>query len=603
MQQFPEISRRQALGGLSATAALALAGWPGAAHASPGGPVTITVMGTSDLHGNCRNWNYFNDDVYKDSAGNHIGVAKVSSLVKQIRKDRGEKYTLLFDSGDTIQGTPLTTYYAKIKPITETGELHPMARAMNPLRYDAVTLGNHEFNYGIPLLNAWVEQMKAPVLGANALVHGTGKPAFRPYIVKQMRVPGQGRPIRVGVLGLTNPGSAVWDKDNVDGKLDFEDIVVSAKKWVKVLKDRERCDVVIVTAHAGDDGFSSYLDVNNGGTIPVENASKLVAQQVPGIDVIIFGHAHKEEKGYLTPGPNGEQVLVCSPSKWGMRLAVVDLTLTWKRGRWTVTTKTSTTVNANTVAEDPEIVAAVDAQHEVTKKYVNTVVATSTEAMSAAEATYKDAPIIDYIQYVQTKVVKEAIAGTEYASLPIVSIAAPFSRTAAFPAGEVSIKNIAGLYIFDNTLMAKVITGAQIKDYLEDSADYFNTVPVGAPVDVATLTNAVVNGQATPDYNYDHMSGVSYDIDISKPAGARIVNLTFDGAPVDPAQRFVIAVNNYRATGAGQFRHIAGAPTIYNKQVEIRQAMIDTAVAEGVIDPSTFAVSNWKLVREGVPVF
>lgn len=184
-EQRRGVSRRQVLGGLTATSALALAGWPGAAEAATAGKggkdsVTITIMGTSDIHSHAVDWDYYKDAAYSDSAGNVVGLARVSSLVNQIRKDRGRDHTLLFDAGDTIQGTPLGFYYATVEPFTETGQTHPMALQMNAIGFDAVALGNHEFNYGLPLLDAWIEQMHAPVLAANAVHAGTDRPSVPP---------------------------------------------------------------------------------------------------------------------------------------------------------------------------------------------------------------------------------------------------------------------------------------------------------------------------------------------------------------------------------------------------------------------------------------
>ncbi|GAB2806409.1 5'-nucleotidase C-terminal domain-containing protein [Actinoallomurus bryophytorum] len=592
----PGVGRRQVLGGLTAAGALALAGWPRPAEAAAKGAdrsVTITVMGTSDIHSHAVDWDYYNDAAYSDSAGNVVGLARVSSLVRQIRADRGREHTLLFDAGDTIQGTPLGFYYATVEPITTTGQIHPMARQMNAIGFDAVALGNHEFNYGLPFLNKWISQMDAPVLGANAVHTGTDRPAFRPYIIKTMRVPGH-PPIRVGLLGLTNPGVAIWDKANVSGKLDFLDLVETAKKWVPIIRARG-VDVMVVSAHAGDSGLSSYT-----GDIPVENASAMVAQQVPGIDAILFGHAHIDvAERFVTNEITGETVVMSEPKCWGERLSVFDLTLTRDRGHWKVTGRSATTVNTNTVQEDPALVAVVRKEHDAVVAYVNQDVATSTETMSAAESCWKDTAILDYVNVVQTAKVKEAIAGTANASLPVVSIAAPFNRAATFPAGQVTIKDIAGLYIYDNTLLGSILTGSQIKAYLEYSARYFEQVAADAPVDPASWTNA----HDLPDYNYDQFSGVTYDIDIAKAEGARIVNLAYDGTAVTDDQRFVVAVNNYRQSGGGGFPHIATAPVVYNAQVAIREAIVAYASAAKTIDPATFHVENWKLVRDGVPVF
>ncbi|WP_031158495.1 bifunctional metallophosphatase/5'-nucleotidase [Streptosporangium roseum] len=583
-------SKKLAIVGVATLAALAA---PAVAYASPDTSVTVTVMGTSDLHGNTLNWDYFKNTEFTDSKGNDVGLAKVSTLVNKVRAERGADRTLLFDSGDTIQGTPLAYYYAKMEPVDETGALHPMARAMNAIGYDAVTLGNHEFNYGLPLLATWVRQMKAPVLGANAVNARTGLPAYQPFTIKTMKIKGE-KPVRVGVLGLTNPGVAIWDKANVEGRLRFTDLVKSAKKWVPVIRGLG-ADVVVVTAHAGDSGMSSY-----GGDLPVENASAMVAEEVPGVDAVLFGHAHNEvAQKFVTNKATGRQVLLTEPSKWGQRLSVIDFQLTKKRGRWAVTGKSSTTLNTNTVDEDPKIVALMKEQHDTTVKYVNTVVAQSKEQLSAAESPYKDTPILDYIQKVQTETVRKALEGTADASLPVLSISAPFSRSATFPAGPVSVRDMAGLYIYDNTLMAVKLTGAQLKDYLEYSARYYNQLAPDAPVDLAALTNA--NG--TPDYNYDQLSGVTYDVDVAKPVGRRIAGLSYQGQPVAADQQFVVAINNYRQSGGGGFPHVTTAPVVYNAQVEIRQALIDYATATGVIDPAGFAEAGWKLTRDGKPLF
>jgi 2',3'-cyclic-nucleotide 2'-phosphodiesterase/3'-nucleotidase len=577
---------------VAATAALVL---PSAATASPDKTVQVTVMGTSDIHGNALNWDYFANKEYDDKAQNDIGLAKVSSMVNQVRAERGADRTLLFDSGDTLQGTPLDYYYAKIKPITETGETHPMAKAMNAMRYDAVTLGNHEFNYGLPLLASWVKQMKAPVLGANAVHARSGLPAYQPFVIKTMKVKGE-KPVKVGVLGLTNPGIAIWDKANVDGKLRFLDLVATAKKWVPLIR-LAGADVVVVTAHAGDSGFSSY-----GGDLPVENASAMVAEEVPGIDAVLFGHAHLEvPQRFVTNKKTGAQVLLSEPSKWGMRLSVLDFQLTKVHGRWKVTGKGATTRNTNSVPEDPKIVKLLTPQHDTTVAYVNQPVATSTQELSGVESRYKDTAILDYIQQVQTETVAKALTGTPQAGLPVLSIAAPFSRTAVFPQGQVTIRDIAGLYIYDNNLEAVTLTGAQVRAYLEHSARYFNQLAPGAPVDPDTLTNA--GTPPTPDYNYDVLSGVSYDIDVAKPAGQRIANLAYDGKPVTDDQQFVVAVNNYRRSGGGNFPGISTAPVVYNAQVEIRQAIIEYASAAKTIDPAQFFVTNWRLTRDGTPVF
>jgi 2',3'-cyclic-nucleotide 2'-phosphodiesterase/3'-nucleotidase len=290
-------------------------------------------------------------------------------------------------------------------------------------------------------------------------------------------------------------------------------------------------------------------------------------------------------------------VLLSEPSRWGQRLTKMDFDITRVKGQWKITTKAATSLNTNTVEADPKVLAVVKKQHDKTVAYVNQVVAASTVELSAATSRYEDTPILDYINRVQTDIVTAALAGTAHASLPVLSIAAPFSRTAVFPQGDVKIKDVAGLYIYDNTLEAVVLTGAEVKAYLEYSAKFFLTHAVGAPVDPATISDPAV-----PDYNYDVLSGVDYDIDISKPVGSRITRLQIAGADVAADAQFVVAVNNYRRSGGGSFPGIVKTQ-VYNEQQEIRQLLIDWAQAKGRIDPADFYVKNWQLVREGVPVF
>ncbi|MEV1018108.1 5'-nucleotidase C-terminal domain-containing protein [Micromonospora sp. NPDC049801] len=589
-------SRRQVL---AVAAAAATAPLIAAAPAQAAGPARsrtwdLTLLGTSDTHGNVYNWDYYRDAEYDDSKHNDVGVAKLATLINQIRRERRGKATLVLDAGDTIQGTPLATYYAKQEPITATGEKHPMARAMNVIDYDAVTLGNHEFNYGLPLLDLWIRQLGFPALAANAVNAKTGKPAFLPYIIKKVSLGFAAPTLRVGILGLTNPGVAIWDRGNVEGKLRFDDMIATAAKWVPVMRARG-ADIVLISAHGGDSGTSSY-----GPELPNENPVALIAQQVPGIDAILFGHAHNEVvERFVTNERTGTQVLLSEPSKWGQRLTRMDFTLTRERGRWTITNKAATMLNTNTVVEDPKVVAAVRAQHAKTVAYVNQVVATSTVELSAAESRYQDTPILDFINHVQTEVVGAALTGTAYADLPVLSIAAPFSRTAVFPAGDVKIRDVAGLYVYDNTLEAVVLSGAEVRAYLEYSAKFFRTLAPGAPVDPEQISDPAV-----PDYNYDVISGLDYDIDISKPVGQRITRLVLPGTdtPVADDAQFVVAVNNYRRSGGGNFPGIVKTQ-VYNAQQEIRQLLIDWAQAKGTINPDDFFQPNWRLVREGVPVF
>ncbi len=609
----PMPSRRAVLaGGVTGGAALAASGFATPSDAAeydprkPGRRVRLTVLGTTDLHGNVYNWDYFKNKEFDNTAHEDIGIAKVATLIEAMRAERKGEPILTLDAGDTIQGTPLSYYYARVEPITE-GAVHPMAKAMNLVGYDAAALGNHEFNYGLDLLRTFEGQLDFPLLGANAVDPATGLPAFPPYLIKRYRV-GSGRTLTVGVLGLTNPGIAIWDKANVEGKMEFPGLVQQARKFVPELR-RKGCDLVIISAHSGADTSSSY-----GDALPFpENAASLVAANVPGIDAILVGHAHKEiDQRFVRNVHTGKQVLLCEPYYWGMRLAVMDFVVReayTKQGKlkWELVGSGSQLLKSNTVDAHPAVAAAVQEQHDTVVDYVNSPVGNSTTALSAARAVVEDVPIIDFVNYVQADAVKAGLTGAA-ASLPVLSIAAPFNRAASFPSGQVTVRDVAGLYIYDNTLLGVQVSGADVKAYLEYSARYFKQITGTGPFTMDQVTNAVTatapNG--TPDYNYDAVAGLdaplTYDIDISQPVGSRIVGLSYAGTAVKDADQFAMAVNNYRQSGGGGFPAVSTATVVYNRQNEIRQLLIDWVTAHGTIDPTTFASVDWRLVSGGKPV-
>ena len=603
------MTRRTVIGGAAALAAAGFQAVPAYAGHGDGGSgkaVRLTVMGTTDLHGNVLNWDYFKNAEYDDAAHNDIGLAKISTLVTAVRDriaaERHAPRPLMLDAGDTIQGTPLAYYFARIEPITG-GHIHPMAAAMNQIGYDAAALGNHEFNYGLDILRKFQRQLQFPLLGANAQDWTTGLPVFPPYVLKRVQVPGE-KPITVGILGLTNPGIAIWDKANVDNKITFGGIVEQAKVWVPRVR-KAGADVVIVSAHSGMDLSSSY-----GDALPYpENASVLMAETVPGIDAVLVGHAHLEiPERLVTNTTSGEQVVLTEPLKWGMRLSLIDLDLQKVHGRWKVVGRHSQVLNANTVDADPKVVAVLQKDHDKVVEYVNGKIGTCKEAMSAATAPWEDTAALDFVNFIQADAVSKALAGTPQAALPVLAIAAPFNRAAAIPAGDVSVRDVAGLYIFDNTLLAVTMSGAQVKDYLEFSAQYFKQVTGTGPFPSDQVTNAPTPTAptGTPDYNYDIMGGLTkpltYKIDIAQAVGSRITDLAYDGVALAADQQFVVAVNNYRQSGGGNFPHVKTAPVVYNRQVEIRQLMIDYVTSTGTVDPATFHTVDWSLTSNGTPI-
>jgi 2',3'-cyclic-nucleotide 2'-phosphodiesterase/3'-nucleotidase len=585
----------------------------------------LTVLGTADLHGYVLNWDYVTDAEFGDQQHNHVGLAKIATLIRRVRADRGVCSTLTVDAGDTIQGTPLAFYYARQDPITESrsagrpAPVHPMATAMNAVGYDAAAVGNHEFNYGLPVLRAFEGQCRHPLLAANVFDWVTGAPAFPPYLLK--RVPlgdhhdhpanhphgPDTESLIVGIVGFVTPGCAIWDRAYLDGRLRFTGIVEQAAVTIPEVR-AAGAEIVIVLCHSGADTSSSY-----GDALPwPENASALLAEQVPGIDAILVGHAHAElPERFVTNAMTGAPVLLSEPLKWGQRLSVLDFELHRPSGgAWSVRRSSSYLLNANEVAEDRTVAALVADQHRRVRGYVNTVIGTCEQAMSMADARYRPAPALDLIHHVQASTMRAALRqqADPAADLPLLSGASAFSLDAGLPAGPVSVRDVAGLYNYDNTPVAIRLTGAQLRGYLEHSAAYFQRVDGVGPFQPDRLTNAVTEAapHGTPDYNYDTVAGLdhalSYDIDLARPTGSRISRLRYGASPVTDGQPFVLVVNNYRQSGGGNFPHLRQAPVVWETSAEIRQLIIDWVREQGEIRPSMFRPQQWRLVYNGSPV-
>ncbi len=565
----------------------------------------LTVLGTSDIHGHVYNWDYYRDAEYADSAHNAVGVAKLATLVRRIRAERAGRATLVLDAGDTIEGTLLTTYYAVREPITVTGARHPMAEAMNLLDYDAVTLGNHEFNYGLPLLAAWIGQLGCPALAANALDPLTGEPAFTPYLIKEVRL-GAGVPaLRVGILGLTNPGTAIWDRGQVEGRLRFEDMVDSAAKWVPVLRDRG-AELVLVSAHGGDSGHSSY-----GPELPNENPCAFIAERVPGIDAILFGHAHVEvAQRFVTNGTTGEPVLLSEPSKWGQRLTRMDFTLRRERGRWRIVEKRAVLLNTNTVEEDPAVLVAVRGQHERTIRYANQVVTRSAVELSAAESRYRDTPIVDFVHRVQIDTV---VPPRWLARRTRICRCCRSPRRSVGPrcfrSGRCGSRTSPDS-ISTTTLLRRCCSPAPrcapTWNSRPDTSVPSARTPRSTRRRSTTRACRTTTTTRSPGWTTTSTSaGRSVSGSPGWSIGGGLEGRSPNGRterPVAEDERFVVAVNNYRRDGGGNFPGIV-KPQVYNERREIRQLLIEYAQARGGIDPADFHRPNWRLVRAGVPVF
>jgi len=515
--------------------------------------IHIVILGTTDLHGNL-----YPVDYYTNKPDNR-GLAKVSTLIKQFRKEN--QNVLLIDSGDTIQGTPLETYHNK----KNNQPPDPMMLAMNALNYDAMTVGNHEYNFGLPVLEKARSEAKFPWLSANTYNKGTNQTHYKPYIVKEVAG------VRLGVLGLTTPGIPNWENAPNYAGLEFREPVSEAKKWVPVLRQKEHVDVVVIAMHMGLEQDLQTGEINPG-QVPNENRAIAIAQQVPGIDLIFMGHTHRDVPSLVI---NGVQLI--EGNYWGKHLARVDLYLENDRQRWRIIARAARTIAMDDhVAPDQELLKIGEPYDRETQAWLSRAIGRSDADLTAQEAVFGDTAILDLIQRVQLEAGKAD-----------VSMAAVFNPNAHITKGPVTVRDIAGLYIYENTLVVLEVTGQQLKDALEHSAKYFRPYEPGK-------SPAELVDEKIPSYNFDIAEGVTYVLNIAKPIGQRIENLQFQGKPLAPTQKLRLATNNYRVNGGGGYTMYKNAPVVYRSSEEIREMIIEWVEQHKTIP--TKPDNNWKIL-------
>ena len=560
--------------------------------------VSLQILSTTDIHTNILNYDY-----YKDVEANNLGLAKTALLVQEARKENPN--SLLFDNGDSIQGTPLGSYAANVKGLKE-GEIHPTIASMIALDYDAATLGNHEFNYGLQFLDEVTDDSTFPFVNANVLSTVTNKLLYDPYVIIEKEVvdaKGKTTTIKVGVTGIVPPQILKWDKAHLEGKVIAEDAVHAVEKVVPQMK-QAGADVVVVLSHSGM-GDATH-------EVGEEDISYLLTK-ISDVDAVITGHAHAVFPGAVDASltnvdkENGTMngVPIVMPGKYGSHLGVIDLTLEKKNGEWDVTKGTGEVREISKDNEvDEAVVNSVKEAHEGTLTYVRQAVGETTADIHSYFSQVQDDPSIQIVTDAQTIYVKNKIKGTAYENLPVLSAGAPFKAGTRsdpnyytfVPKGELAIKNVADLYLYDNTVAMLKVTGADVKEWLEMSAGQFNQI------DVTKKEEQQLINTDYRSYNYDVIDGVTYEFDVTQPAkydpsgrlinenASRVVNLMYNGKPIDLEQEFIVATNNYRANGTFPGVRNATATEIYPD--ENREAIINYILEEKTIDPS--ADNNWK---------
>ena len=620
MNRTLSLSRRSFLSGATAAGAFIML-HPFSARAQAN-QAHLRIMETTDIH-----VHVFPYDYYADRENHTMGLARTATIVDEIRAEATN--SLLLDNGDFLQGNPMGDYYAYERGMND-GDVHPIMKAMNVLDFDASTLGNHEFNYGLDFMFKVLEGADFPIVCANVARGNLAENPrdddliLPPYVILDRTVTdgaGDEHPIRIGLIGFVPPQIITWDSRHLEGNVSARDMVKAAEAWVPQMRE-EGADIVIALSHSGV-GPAAYQE-------NLENASLQIAM-IDGVDVILTGHSHLVFPGPQFEGVEGVDIAAGTiggkpgvmAGFWGSHLGLIDLMLERDGNAWRIVGSTSEArpiserVDGQTrplVESKDEVEEAVREDHEATIAYVGQPVGETSAALHSYFALVADDPSVQIVSQAQIWYITDMLSGTEHADLPVLSAAAPFKAggrggpeyyTEVAP-GAVAIRNVADLYLYPNTVQAVVITGAQVKEWLEMSAGIFNQIEPGG-------TDQPLINPEFPSYNFDVIDGVTYRIDLSQPpkydpSGAvinaessRILDLEFEGAPIDPEQRFVVASNNYRAGGGGNFPDIGSDKVVFEAPDTNRDVIVRYIVEQGTINPS--ADANWGFApMEGTTV-
>ncbi len=568
-----------------------------------GQSVDVRILATTDLHTNLVNYDY-----YQDKPVETLGLAKTAVLIEDAKAENPN--VILVDNGDTIQGTPLGNYKSLIDPIEE-GEQHPMYTALDTLGFDAGTLGNHEFNYGLDYLRKVISTAGMPLLNANVLDPTTKDFLYQPYTIIDKTftdTTGKAVSLKVGITGIVPPQILNWDKAYLEGKVIVRDAVEAVRDIVPVIRENG-ADIVLVLSHSGigDDQYE----------VGEENVGYQIAS-LSGVDAVITGHSHAEFPGTAekpsfyakytgvddTNGKiNGTPVTMAG--KYGDHLGVIDLNLTYTDGKWATTSSKAAIrkIDTKSSVADSRIIDLAKEAHTETINYVRQQVGETTAPINSFFALVQDDPSVQIVNNAQIWYAKQQLAGTPEANLPILSAAAPFKAGTRgdataytdIPAGPIAIKNVADLYLYDNVAAILKVNGAQLKEWLEMSAGQFNQVDPNS-----TEPQNLINTDYRT-YNFDVIDGVTYQYDITQPnkydrsgkvvneTASRVRNLQYNGQAVTDEQEFIVVTNNYRANGT--FPGVKDASVNYLLNLENRQAIINYIIAEKVINPT--ADNNW----------
>jgi len=540
-----------------------------AVHASQDGEVTLKLIETSDVHGCYFPYDFIRNKPMKGS------LARVSSYVKEQR----EKYenVILMDNGDILQGQPVAYYYNYMDTISE----HVCAAMLNYMKYDVGTMGNHDVETGHAVYDRWVRQCNFPVLGANIVDNKTGKPYLPPYQVIEKEG------VKIAILGMITPAIPSWLPEQLWSGLHFEDMEDCARKWVKIIREKENPDVLVGLFHAGPEG--NKLDN------VVENGSGNVAKSVPGFDVVFMGHDHTRRYEKVV-NVEGDSVLLIDPANMSKVVSEVTFTIKKQDGKVVFKQVEGKLVNMDGYAPDADFLNIFSGAYETTMDFVSRNIGRIEHTISSKEAFFGPSAFVDLIHQLQLD-----ITGAD------ISFCAPLSAYAEIKKGDICVSDMFNLYKYENLLYTMKLTGKEIKDFLEMSYALW-TNQMQSPDDHLMLLNEEDNGFGrfkNPSFNFDSAAGIIYTVDVTKPQGEKIrIERMANGEPFDLNKTYRVAVNSYRGNGGGDLlTKGAGIPKtelakriVYSTDKDLRYYLMKRIEEVKVLDPKP--LNQWKFIPE-----
>ncbi|MFC4321977.1 bifunctional metallophosphatase/5'-nucleotidase [Litchfieldia salsa] len=521
--------------------------------------IKLTILETSDLHGHIYPIHYGTNEYQP------LGLAKIATYIEEVREQ--EPHTLLIDNGDQFQGTPLTYHYVR----NQSHLANPVTQTLNHLHYDAAVIGNHEFNYGMQPLNQAVSESNFPWLSANIVDSVTNEPYFgQPYLIKKLT-----EDFKVAILGLTTHYIPNWEKPEHIKDLAFEDCLESAARWVSYIRTHEQPDLLIVSYHGG---FEKNLSTGEPTeTLSGENQAYEICQKVEGIDVLLTGHQHR----LLADEVNG--VSIVQPGCNGAYVGRVDLHFQQNDlEKWVCIHKQSSLVPMESHVAHETIQAINQVYEEATQTWLDQPIGKIEGNMvitDAFHARLEEHPLVEFINNVQMDVADVDISNT-----------ALFNNQARGLPTDVTMRDIVSNYIYPNTLTVLEVTGRDIKEALERSASYF-IIREDGEIDV----NPSFYEPKPQHYNYDMWEGIDYTINVAKPIGQRVTSLTKDGSPLAESQTYQVVMNNYRATGGGEYHMFKGKKVVKEIQIDMTEILANYFVKHPLIKAETN--QNWRVVK------